>query len=343
LGRYQSTKGQDKNILKQSVGKSLKNSSVPNGRNAKWNTGTLVKPKKTPLCSMFQKSIYKEKFKIQLERLGYSKGSLNMLPACVAEFLQQLEAKGIYRIRDIEPQHIQEHYEYLTQRPNKRKPGGLSSVMINHHIYAIRLFLNFLEQTGEITENPISGLIFPRPESKPREILTIKEIKQLYELSETFREKAIIGIFYGCGLRRSEGEALNIKDVSFKSSLLYVREGKGRKRRVVPINEKVMDDFKNYLYHERSPTDKETAFICNNAGRRMRGDKLNNTVKELILKAGIQKEISLHNLRHSIATHLLDNGLSVEYVRDFLGHKHLESTQLYTRVKNKQIWNLKNI
>ena len=274
-----------------------------------------------------------------------------MLPSCVYEFLSCLEEKGIYRVRDIEPHHIQEHYEYLSTRPNKRKPGGLSSVMINHHIYAIRVFLNFLEQTGEITENPISGLIFPRPESKPREILTIQEINKLYEVAENYRDKAIIGIYYGCGLRRSEGVALNIKDISFKSSLLYVREGKGKKRRVVPISEKVKEDFKNYYYTERNTyTTKRTgkpentlSFILSNQGNRMSASTYNKIIKELVKKAGIEREISLHSLRHSIATHLLNNGLSVEYVRDFLGHKHLESTQLYTRVKNKQLWNLKTI
>jgi len=289
-------------------------------------------------------------FKIHLERLGYSKGSRHMLPSCVAEFLQQLEAKGIYQLHQVDPVHIQEHYEYLTQRPHKRKPGGLSSVMINHHIYSIRVFLNYLEQTGIITENPISGLVFPRPERKPREILTIKEIKQLYEAAESYREKAIIGIFYGCGLRRSEGAALNIRDISFKSSLLYVREGKGKKRRVIPINENVKEDFRNYYYTERNNyTTRNTgkpeniqAFILSSQGSRMSANTYNKKVKELVKRAEIDKEISLHGLRHSIATHLLDKGLPVEHVRDFLGHKHLESTQIYTRIKNKQLWNLKN-
>ncbi len=299
---------------------------------------------------MFSKNTYREDFKTYLKRLGYSKGSQRMLPTCVAEFLQQLEEKNIYHLQEIEPIHLQQHYEYLTQRPNKRRTGGLSSRMINHHIYAIRLFLNYQEQIGNIKENPISGLSFPRPESKQREVLTVEEIKRLYELSGTFRERAIIGIFYGCGLRRSEGEALNIRDVSFKSSLLYVRDGKGSKRRVIPINEKVLNDFKNYLHYERCGKQSETALITNNAGRRMRGDKLNNTVKELILKARKQspsfakategKEISLHNLRHSIATHLLENGMSVEYVRDFLGHKHLEATQIYTRISPKRLHSL---
>jgi len=293
-------------------------------------------------------ALAKAEFKIHLKRLGYSKGSQSMLPTCVAEFLSCLEEKNIYGLHEIEPIHIQEHYEYLTQRPNKRKPGGLSSRMINHHIYAIRLFLNYQEETGKITNNPISGLSFPSPESSEREILTNEEIKQIYKVSETFREKAIIGLFYGCGLRRSEGVALNVKDISFKSSLLYVREGKGSKRRVIPVNEKVLNDFKNYLYYERFATEKacaersrsETAFICNNAGRRMKGDRHNNIIKELVRKSGIQKEISLHNLRHSIATHLLENGMSIEYVRDYLGHKHLEATQIYTRVSKKKLYKL---
>ena len=89
---------------------------------------------------MSRKKAYRREFKNHLERLGYSKGSQSMLPACIAEFLDQIEEKNIYGLHQIEPIHIQEHYEYLAQRPNKRKPGGLSSAMINHHIDAIRLF-----------------------------------------------------------------------------------------------------------------------------------------------------------------------------------------------------------
>ncbi len=286
---------------------------------------------------MFQKSTYTAQFKTYLERLGYSKSSQSMLPACVAEFLSQLAQKNIYNLHDIQPPHIQAHYVYLTQRPNQRKPGGLSSRMITHHLYAIRLFLNYQEQTGNITENPMSGLNFPRPESQEREILSVEEIKKLYGTCETFREKAIIGLFYGCGLRRSEGVDLNVKDISFNSSLLYVREGKGNRRRAIPINEKVKNDFKSYLDYERWAIQNEPAFIANSTGKRTQGNNFNKVVKVLIQKAELEKDISLHNLRHSIATHLLENGLSVEYVRDFLGHKHLESTQVYTRISKKRL------
>jgi integrase/recombinase XerD len=295
--------------------------------------------------------MYKENFKIYLERLGYSKSSQSMLPTCVAEFLSCLEEKGICHLQEIEPKHIADHYEYLSQRPNKRKPGGLSSRMITHHIYAIRLFLNYQEQIGNIAENPISGLYFPHPESQQREILSIEEIKQLYEATETHRERAILGMFYGCGLRRNEGVELNVRDISFNSSLLYVRDGKGSKRRVIPINEKVKNDFKNYLYNERFSTENactersrsETAFITNARGKRTSGNSYNEALKKILVRVGFpptgEREggFSLHNLRHSIATHLLENGLSVEYVRDFLGHKHLEATQIYTRISTKKL------
>lgn len=289
---------------------------------------------------MFQKNVHIRQFKTYLERVGYNTNTCHMLPACVAEFLDKLEEKNINHLHEIEPVHINEHHEYLTQRPNRRKQGGLSSMMINHHMYAINVFLNYLEQMGTIRENPASMLSFPRPETKEREILTTEEINTLYEIVETYREKAILGIFYGCGLRRSEGVALDVKDISFKSSLLYVRQGKGKKKRVIPFNDHIREDFKNYLYNERWAQQGETAFITNIEGRRMKGNRYNQIVKELVQKAKIQKNISLHGLRHSIATHLLERGLEIEHVRDFLGHAYLEATQIYTRISKKRLLGL---
>ena len=273
-------------------------------------------------------------FKIQLERLGYSKTSISMLPACVKEFLR-FTTKELIKIESID---ILNYYHYLQERPNKRRAGGLSESYINHHIYALKLFFGWQEEKGIITENPISNLEFKAPTSKVSEILTQEEIKTLYNICETLKEKAILSLFYGCGLRRSEGEKLDLKDIHFKTGLLYVREGKGSKRRAVPLSIKVSQDLKNYSLKERIFQENETAFICNRIGRRTSGSSYNNILKLILERANIKKEITLHCLRHSIATHLLESGLSVEYVRDFLGHKHLESTQIYTRINNKQLW-----
>jgi integrase/recombinase XerD len=236
--------------------------------------------------------------------------------------------------------NITKHHEYLQTRPNKRKPGALSESHINHHVYALKLFFKWLEANGKITSNPISGLEFPTPKQKAREILSLKEIKQLYNACETYKERVILSIYYGCGLRRAEGIQLDLKDVHFRTSLLYVREGKGAKRRVVPMNEQVKQDLYHYVLQERKAKANETSFLVGQMGRRMNPNQVIRILKKLLEKTGIEKEITLHGLRHSIATHLLENGLSVENVRDFLGHSHLESTQIYTRINKQQLGNL---
>lgn len=123
----------------------------------------------------------------------------------------------------------------------------------------------------------------------------------------------------------------------FRTGLLYVREGKGAKRRVVPMSKQVKNDLQTYAYKERKAKPNETAFLIGHTGIRINENTASKTLKTLLEKAEIKREITLHSLRHSIATHLLESGMSLEDVREFLGHSHLESTQIYTRISKKQI------
>ena len=270
-------------------------------------------------------------FSAYLAQLGYQKSSLQMLPSCVAEFLEQHPKT----IEEISPEDILSYYQYLQNRPNKRSAGGLSERFIQHHIYSLRVFFSWQMTLGNLERNPISGLDFPRPKSKAREILNQEEIQKLYEQSKDLRQKAILNLCYGCGLRRSEAENLELRDVHFRSNFLYVRKGKAGKRRVVPIQEKVKKDLLEYVLKERKSNPKTTTFLTSFRGKPLKGNTMNREVKNLVEAAEIKKNISLHSLRHSIATHLLENGLSLEYVRDFLGHQHLETTQIYTKISIK--------
>jgi len=289
-----------------------------------------------------------ENFRIYLLQLGYSKSTCYMLPECMKGFFEYLSADkaghNTTTIESITQQHIINFVEYLQIRPHKRKEGGLSECYIYHHIYALKLFFSYLEETNQIKYNPISVMKFKRPKYNHREPLTQEEITQLFETAETIKEKVILHLFYSCGLRRSEAENLKIKDVHLKSGMLYVREGKGHKRRAIPITEKVITDFETYYLQERNKnqtTARDTEyFILKRFGKRMSGSSYNKIVKEISKKTGLEREISLHYLRHSIATHLLENGLTVEYVRDFLGHSYLEATQIYTKVNKYQLKNL---
>ena len=136
-----------------------------------------------------------------LESLGYKQATVKMIPLCVSEFL---EIQNINQVRNITSTDIVNHHEYLQNRPHKKKPGGLSESYINHHIYSLRIFFSWLLKQELITVCPISNLEFKSPTAKQREVLTIKEVKELYKATQTPLERAILSLFYGCGLRRSE-------------------------------------------------------------------------------------------------------------------------------------------
>lgn len=280
-----------------------------------------------------------QSFKNYLYHVGYSKGTIKMLPSLVKEFIQQ---QNITDISCIEQQKIKSFLEFLQTRPLKLRSGVLSEMMISHYVYALKTFFSWAEVTEQIDYNPISGMKFKRPTQNIREPLSKQEIDQLFAITATLKETALLHVFYSCGLRRSEGEALNINDIHFKQQLLYVRQGKGAKRRVVPITAKVSKDLEEYYLQERcSSTAKkvkdENAFLLNRIGNRMNGEQLNKLLKSIVQKVVLQKEITLHHLRHSIATHLLQSGMSMEYVRDFLGHSYLETTQIYAKPKAEQL------
>jgi integrase/recombinase XerD len=278
-------------------------------------------------------------FRNYLYEVGYSETVQKMLPALVREFTEQQQ---ITDISFVEQQQVKSFCEYLQTRPLKKRSGALSESMISQYVYALKTFFAWLEITEQIAYNPTSGMKFKGPKQNVRHPLSTTEVKQLFEVATTLKQTALLHIFYSCGLRRSEGEALSTGDVHFKQQLLYVRAGKGAKRRVVPMTEKVSRELEGYYLSERAGNSArkvkdEAAFLLNRAGGRMNGEQCNRLLKELLDKAGITKEVTLHHLRHSIATHLLQGGMTMQYVRDFLGHRHLESTQIYAKPRWEQL------
>lgn len=142
--------------------------------------------------------------------------------------------------------------------------------------------------------------------------------------------------FYSCGMRRNEVCHLDINDIIFEKQILHVRKGKGYKERMIPITKQSLQHLENYLYDARPYlcSDKNEAFFVTQTGKRLDGQMMLIRLKKLIqLTCNTelqQKDIHLHTLRHSIATHLLQNGMRLERIKDFLGHSSLESTQIYT-------------
>ena len=276
-----------------------------------------------------------EAFARYLSHLGYQQTTAQGICRAAKAFNSWKEEK------QLTPALIQRYYDYLCIRPKMIGTGGLSSHGIRGHLYGLRIYFGYLTEMGLIEEHPMSGLLFPRPESRPREVLTKEEVSRLYESTqrlkrpENFTALGMLASAYGCGLRRKELERLNVADVNFGSSLLYIREGKGAKRRTVPMSAKVKQELRSWLEEGRPRRFKRSgdveAFFLGRYGSRMRGESFNRILKQMLEEAGIRKRITLHCLRHSIATHLLQSGIPLEAVRDFLGHAYLESTQIYTR------------
>lgn len=285
-----------------------------------------------------------------LDILGYAPTTVRAFPTYVREFLYYLEQQGKTTIKDIDIPVIKTYYRKLSQRTNQRQGGGLSNNYLNTHLNAIEKLLDYLRQQARVMIPP-TGIARETP--NPEEVipLTPQQVQSLYRATEAYREeeplqslrdKAILAVFYGCGLRRNEGVQLNVSDIHYDHRLLEVKHAKGSQPRFVPVSKNTLTDLQNYQYEARPllvGSQTEDAFFVGRYGNRVGGNHLNKRLKVIQQysddAALYQKPLYLHLLRHSIATHLLYQGMSLEKVAQFLGHRSLESTQIYTHLMEK--------
>jgi len=300
-----------------------------------------------------------QNFKQWLDTIGYAERTINSLPIHVQELLHHLEQKNITQIAQIKQRHITDFSNYIKSRTNKKSGAGLSSSSINKTLQAVKTFIRYINQTSNHSLDASPKRVVS--EINERTILTKAEIKKLHEASYEpgkhnsaaigQRDRAMIAILYGCGLRRNEASRLNLSDIDLIKQRLFVKRGKGGKQRYVPIATKNAEDIRSYLEEGRNwflehhysstcykhivkkeNTDDE-AFFLNHQGKRVKD--FCYRIKILGDKAGIDKDFSPHSLRHSIATHLLQSGMKIEDIARFLGHSSLESTQIYTHIVNQ--------
>jgi integrase/recombinase XerD len=289
-------------------------------------------------------------FTAYLTALGYGQNTILALPVYIRALMFYLEGFEGFENLSVETANTKTLLDYkthLSERPNQRKAGNLSISEQRHHLWAIRLFYRFMEQTRIIDTNPTHALKYPTLDPTERTLLTQEDIQILYESCQTQTQRAILALLYGCGLRRTEAVKLTLKDIDFRQNLLYVRSGKGKKRRVIPLSIETKNDLYKYAFNTRIALMKplqrlniqynrlqSVAFLLNQNGKNMTGNTLAKNLEDLRKQSPIAT-LTCHTLRHAIATHLLENGLSVEQVRDFLGHQQLETTQIYTHVKRR--------
>jgi integrase/recombinase XerD len=287
--------------------------------------------------------ILEESFEKWLTTLGYAGSTVYGSAHYVSDFFFYLKTREIKELEAISPCVLSDYYRHLQSRRNKRRTGGLSANYISSNFNALRRFSRYLQETGK----PFFEVsVRTRPDKETsRIILTREEIRALYKACGSDylgdRDRAILSIYYGSGLRRTEGVSLDLRDIIVKEKLIVVRAGKGYRERYVPMTGAVRDDLEQYIYRGREHilsfkggVNPEALFLSRQ-GKRLCGVQVIERIHKLAQAAGINKSVGLHTLRHSIATHLLQSGMALEEVSRFLGHSSLESTQIYTHLANE--------
>lgn len=292
-----------------------------------------------------------QEFIFWLETLGFSSYSVRKYQRKGKEFFEWLETKNITSLNLIKQNHVKAFFNYQETRKNKRFKGTLSDIYLNDYYTGIDKLLEFLHQMGaKNIPSPTNYRITINNDERVRKIepFTIEEIKQLQnqiqELYPNYKQqkrerkqyqlKLIFALHYGCGLRLSEGYNLTAKNINFNKRTIFIQQGKGYKDRIIPINDNIYNTLQDYIYNFRNQIkcDHNRLYIHSKVALLYSLKDLQQSCNNEQLK---NKLLHFHVLRHSIATHLLQNGMNIENIAKFLGHTSLESTQIYTHIINR--------
>ena len=279
-------------------------------------------------------------YKKHLDILGLNPETTQARYLYLREFFSYLENNKIFTIKQVTPKEIAQYNDYLKAKKSQRTGKALKQKSIYDHMRNLQQYLGYLLEIETIKSNPASHLKFTNGTEKvERFIFSQNQIQALYQVAN-LEEKAILNIGYGCGLRVQEMSDLNKEDIRFSENLVIVQKGKNSKRRLVPISDKIKTELEEFIFSNEKKTNE---IFVHSKGQRMQTGTLNKRLKNLIYKAKLNlnetelNTIGIHNLRHSIATHLLQNGMKLEQVQKFLGHSHIESTEIYTHITQNQI------
>ena len=224
-----------------------------------------------------------------------------------------------------------------------KKENNKTSKTRAHYITVLNNFYSFLIRESYINNNPMDTIKQPKIEKKLPDYLTVEEVDKLLNIplnnAYDYRNKAMLETLYGTGIRVSELINIKISDIDFNECYIRIY-GKGSKERIVPFNDicsKYLSDYiENYRNTLLKHKDSEYVFINSLSGRISRQGFF-KILKEICLKQGIKKNVSPHLLRHSFATHLLNNGADLRIIQELLGHSDLSTTQIYTEVLNEKL------
>lgn len=275
---------------------------------------------------------------IQVER-QLSANTLASYRRDLESYVQHLQhAEGMNDFRRVERVTILRHLEQLRMQ-------GKTSRTVARHISSIRSFHQFLLREKRAETDPTVHLEMPTIEQKLPKVLSIQEIEAILiapnrSKPQGKRDVAMLELLYGSGMRISELIALDLADIHLTMGFVRVF-GKGGKERIVPLGKSAVAALSAYLDGARGQLQgkypKTEAFFINQRGKRLTRQGCWKLMKEHALKAGIKQELTPHTLRHSFATHLVENGADLRAVQEMLGHADISTTQIYTHISKTRL------
>lgn len=270
---------------------------------------------------------------------NYSPDTARTRRQAIGRFIAWAGERGIEEPRQITRAMVERYQRHLFYY---RKPSGqpLSVGMQGQYLAAIKLWFKWLTRAHHILANPASELDLPRrPKQLPGKILSAAQVEAILAQAEPathagLRDRALLELLYATGLRRSEAASLGVYDIDALRGLLWVRQGKGGRQRVVPLGERALAWLDKYLSEARPQllAGESLALFLSDYGAPMRADQVADKVRRHMQFAGIAKGGATHLLRHACATHMLEGGADIRFIQAMLGHANLETTEIYTHV-----------
>ncbi len=262
-----------------------------------------------------------ESFRQWMEQKRYSDSTVETYVMAIGMFLRFIKPKTSAEAINEDMRRFV--YQYMI-------PRKLSFSYQNQVVNAAKLFFKLIRGSVLITEQ----LERPRREHKLPNVLSKEEVKLILNALPNSKHRTMLSLIYACGLRRSELLNLKPANIDSKRHLLLILNAKGKKDRVIPISDKLIDMLRDY-YRMYKP--KIWLFEGQNAGEQYSETSLQAVLKQAIEKVKIMKPVTLHWLRHSYATHLLESGTDLRYIQELLGHKSSKTTEIYTHVSEKSL------
>lgn len=257
-----------------------------------------------------------KKLEENLKFKNYSKETIKSYLNHVKKYLEFAKDKGL---------NEESAKKYLLNKLSKNEPSSVA-----HNIFAIKYFFREVLQKELDIPNPKRNKTIP-------EILTVQEIKKMIESINNIKHRLILKLLYGCGLRVNEIINLKKSDLNFEEQLIKINLSKGKKDRFVKIPESVVEEIKSYFLLNNS----EILFPSSRGGN-LTKKTVGKIVENATRKAEIKKRVYPHLLRHSFATHLLEQGTDLRIIQKLLGHSDIKTTQIYTQISQASIKNIKS-